>query len=325
MIPLFRRGPRGPVTQTYDFSAASLPAGTTLERASTGTRFNSSGLLVSEAIDTARFDYTYDGATWGLAGLLVEPQRTNIFRHTEDLNGTGWSRLRTTAVPQVSGAPDDGTFDLLCPSADNNTHTLSRTPGMNSTGLVVSWFVRAGAIEYKLLMTSLASGNGIGSLVFNPTSGLIETPAAPAGTATSAFSYVESIGGGWFRVVYGGDYVRNGSVVSTIQLLSDSGASSFVGDGTNGVGLWGAQFEAPSGPLTSYIPTAGSAVTRSADVLTLDLADGDWGLSVETPNGTFTTSSPIAISGGNGYEFDWADLAGATAERHVLSITATPA
>lgn len=45
-------------------------------------------------------------------------------------------------------------------------------------------------------------------------------------------------------------------------------------------------------------------------------------MEVETPNGVFTTSSPITVSGGGGYVFDWADFTGAAAERHLRKLTA---
>ena len=53
------------------------------------------------------------------------------------------------------------------------------------------------------------------------------------------------------------------------MLLGDNAARapSFLGDGTSGVYLFGAQTE--QAYMSTYIPTAGSATTRDADVLTL--------------------------------------------------------
>jgi hypothetical protein len=60
----------------------SLPSWISLSRGTTGTRFNSSGVLVTEAIDAARFDYAFNGSVWVPAGLMDEEQRTNLFLQT---------------------------------------------------------------------------------------------------------------------------------------------------------------------------------------------------------------------------------------------------
>jgi hypothetical protein len=59
----------------------------------------------------------------------------------------------------------------------------------------------------------------------------------------------------------------------------DNGAS-YIGNGTSGVFIWGAQIEAGSFP-TSYIPTTTAAVTRSADVCQITGTDfsGFWNAS----------------------------------------------
>jgi hypothetical protein len=62
----------------------------TFSRTTTGTRFNSAGVLESVAIDGPRFDY--DPVTLAARGLLIEEQRTNSIR-----NNTG--------VGAVAGTP----------------------------------------------------------------------------------------------------------------------------------------------------------------------------------------------------------------------------
>ena len=59
-----------PVLFFYDFIAnTTLPTDLSLSRATTGTRFNSSGVLVSEAIDVARFEISYNGSGGVASGL----------------------------------------------------------------------------------------------------------------------------------------------------------------------------------------------------------------------------------------------------------------
>jgi hypothetical protein len=66
-----------------DFTVlTSLPAGVSLTRATTGTYFDASGVLQTAAIDAPRFGHTWNGSAWVAAGLLDEPQRTNLYLQT---------------------------------------------------------------------------------------------------------------------------------------------------------------------------------------------------------------------------------------------------
>lgn len=293
--------------RSYDFSGATMPAGATLERASTGTRFNSSGVLVSAAIDAARFDY--DPATLALLGLLVEPQRTNHAPNSAALNNYAATNGSWTADDAV--APDGAT------AADKFTNTTTGgfhyfRPGAGITiGNPCCYSIFAKKLSQAtacLLLNEPAAG---AAAYYN-----LDTLGITNGPFGSPFAAVgiANVGGSWRRL-----YAEN--VIVSNNPLWETNCGGFGAASGDAILWWGAQSEGGSFP-TSYIPTGGSSVTRSADVLTLDLDDGDWNLSVVTPGGTFTTGAPVTVSGANGYEFDWSDLTGATGQRHVLSITA---
>jgi hypothetical protein len=107
---------------------------------------------------------------------------------------------------------------------------------------------------------------------FNLTTGAATNIGTGVGSAVS-------VGNGWYRC----------SVVVTttgIRFYIPSSSSTFAGNGTSGIYLWGAQLEAGSF-ATSYIPTVASQVTRSADVATMTGANfSNW---YNQNEGTFVT------------------------------------
>src|SRR4029078_9246209 len=68
-------GARRPSFDVDFVGSGSIGAGGVFTRASTGTYYDSAGVLRSAAINTPRFDY--DPVTLQLKGLLLEDARTN--------------------------------------------------------------------------------------------------------------------------------------------------------------------------------------------------------------------------------------------------------
>jgi hypothetical protein len=79
---------------------------------------------------------------------------------------------------------------------------------------------------------------------------------------------ITNFGNGWYRCSFTFTALAAAST-SYIQLATaDNGASSYTGDGTSGIFVWGAQTEV--GPfVSSYIPTVASQVTRTSDQPTI--------------------------------------------------------
>ena len=83
------------------------------------------------------------------------------------------------------------------------------------------------------------------------------------GTITSGTGTIEDYGSGWYRCV--SPITLNATALYCVgTILNDSQSGSFAGDGTSAISVYGFQIEEASYP-TSYIPTYGSSVTRSAD------------------------------------------------------------
>jgi hypothetical protein len=88
-----------------------------------------------------------------------------------------------------------------------------------------------------------------------------------AGTATGD-GVIQPVGNGWYRCSLFSSNTVSGASIAYVEITNDSDQRSYTGDGTSGIYIWGAQLETGSFP-TSYIPTSGSAVTRSADVASM--------------------------------------------------------
>jgi hypothetical protein len=102
---------------------------------------------------------------------------------------------------------------------------------------------------------------------------------------------IEDVGNGWFRCSATLTATGTGASIPAIFMLDDTSYTSYTGDGSSSLYLWGAQMEA--GSLTSYIPTTTTSVTRSADVIkTTDVA---W-YSAESAGTFYTKAKMEALS-----------------------------
>ena len=241
-------------------------------RASTGTYFNSSGVLTSAAVNAPRFDHTYNGTSWISRGLLVEEQRTNLQLASSDLgNGSYWSTLNMSISANSGNAPDGtATADFLVPSAGTGTKYIysnptpyTKTAGANNA---VSIFAKSSDFQY---ITIQALDNGSGAYIhagFDLLNGIVGS-SATGGVATFVSSSIQNVGNGWYRcVVVGSSSGTQGRIAIGV---GGNATLTSTGDGVKGAFIWGVQAEDNVSFPTSYIPTTSAAVTRNAEVINL--------------------------------------------------------
>jgi len=238
-------------------------------RASTGSYFNSSGVLTSASINAPRFNHTYNGTSWVSRGLLVEEQRTNLATNSELFSNASWTKYESSVTANAQTSPDgtNSGFKFI-PSANGTLHYLYMNPAMAAnTSYTCSVFAKKA--EYKYLQIGL---------IYNPTSdcgaqfdldaGTVTRQSGQSAGYTAANAIITNVGNGWFRCSVTLSAGRSDMALNITgsNTLWTSGPSylSFTGDGTSGIYLWGAQMELGAFP-TSYIP-ATTATTRSADV-----------------------------------------------------------
>jgi hypothetical protein len=199
-----------------------------------------------------RFDY--DPVTRQPRGLLIEEARTNLIVDSNQITaGTG-----TTVSLNVELSPD-GTInaDKLIEATTDGVHWTIKgsIPVIVGQQYIYSGYLKAAE---RTVVDLYVSGNlGGVSTRIDLTNGSIL--ASSAGLNVT----VTNVGSGWYRVTYNCTATSTGVGGAYIQLRFNNN-SSYLGDGTSGVFVWGQQFEAGSF-ATSYIPTVASTVTRSAD------------------------------------------------------------
>ena len=230
-----------------------------------GGQVSGTPLLRTAAINEPRLEYDASGNP---LGLLIEEARTNLLQYSEDFAGSYWTKGSITISPNNAIAPDgSASADKIVPNAINDRNHIIYKNITRSTLDAFSLFVKPAGFDYVSLILQASANTDSMGVQFNLLTGTVVT-------SQNANGIIQDVGNGWYRVTvtpttsttfyYAVIQPNDGTAPNT----SDFFRSTFTGNGSDGVYLWGAQFEQGAFP-TSYIPTSGSTVTRTADIASL--------------------------------------------------------
>lgn len=296
---------------TYsDLTSFLTAAGATFSRSSVGTYFDSSGVMQTASSGTPRFDYV--PATHAAKGILIEESRTNSVTNSQ-------------AAGAVLGALGSG--GILPTNWSSQLAVLSGTGTINATILATGTTDGMNYIDIRFNGT-INSGTGIADVAFG---NLVPTTAGATWTLSAYAAVIggslTNIGTSCPKLKYnnsGGGYIGEsanctgtsssslGRVIRTVTTPANTASFSYryamyIAPGTFDVTM---RYAAPQAELgsfvTSYIPTtAGTTVTRAADILTIPT--GSWYNASTT-----TLSSEYSSNAISGYSTRIASLNEAT-------------
>jgi hypothetical protein len=234
--------------------------GAQLEQSSTVGEY----IPTTSTINSApRFDH--NPLTGESLGLLVEEQRTNLLLQSEDFSTT-WFAARLTLDTDAVASPDGSiSADKIIPDIeDSPSHYMRQLDAstLDNTTFTFSVYAKAGELSFVRLQPVLRDVSQPNSS-FNLSTGEIRSGAG----LTTGRAY---LGNGWYRlwVTFNSGTGSFGIQPRIFVDVDLTGLTSFIGDGTSGLYIWGAQLEVGDFP-TSYIPTTTAAATRTADVASI--------------------------------------------------------
>ena len=229
----------------------SFGPGAVFTRASTGTYYDSAGVLQTAAIDAPRFDY--DPQTLQLKGLLLEDTSTNQWLQSGDASNAAWGKGFVGVAAPIATANQT--------VAPDGTLTAASVvfPAVSSAGTVSQLFqqlpVTATVYTFSVWMKGTVGGEQL--YLYNQTGGTNYNRQRVTLTNT------------WQRFVFVTQTLTAASWQFNIGCdLRDATQTSIP---AQTIYAWGGQVEALP-YMSSYIPTTTVAVTRAVDSLRYPIA-----------------------------------------------------
>lgn len=232
--------------------------------------------------DSPRFDYL----DVTCPHLLMEPTRKNSIKHSEYFAGSYWTNKDMTMTTNHAVSPQGvKNATKIAPNSTNTTHHVSSTISFGTADefLAGSVFVKPDGHTFFHMSFGASRLNAIYELSGDGTVREVNWST----TAPHAFyddddtdakkgdptATIQALDNGWYRCTLKGEVDTAGVDACYLRFSCQSTFASThtfdgVGNGTDGVLIWGAQVEEDSAYVTSYIPNYGTTAgeTRNDDV-----------------------------------------------------------
>jgi hypothetical protein len=214
----------------------------------------------------------------------------NLLTYTEQFDNAGWTKTGLLTVSANSFIAPDGTTtaDTLTEDTSNGGHSVTQTltKAASAQTYTASAFVRPNGRTVVRLRLNDSSNTNNATAEFTLTGSGTSASPTVAGTFTSASAAITSVGGGWYRLsVTATTGTETG--LGAVLFLTNGSSAFYLGNGTSGVYIWGAQLELGSTAtayqkvVTQYEVT--EAGVQSASYISFDGTDDGMVTGTITP------------------------------------------
>lgn len=213
------------------------------------------------ANSTPRLDY--DPATLAAQGLLIEEQRVNLLTYSNYFDNAAWLTASAAVTANVTTSPTGNVeaHKLIATAASANHYITSGNLTI-SAGATVTASVYVKAAEYNTIRVTAYNSAVTSGFRVDANLSTVTGTTGTLGTGSATGSSVTSVGGGWYRVTVSGTIdASSTAIVMWVQMLA-AGVTPFLGDGSSGIFVFGAQLEAGAF-ATSYAPSVNTFTSRS--------------------------------------------------------------
>ncbi len=172
------------------------------------------------------------------ASRPVLSARYNLLTYTEQFDNAAWSKYNSTITANATAAPNGTmTADALIPNTNGSQHSFL-IPNIAPAGTYTA-SISVKAFGYNTIQLYLFDGTFKGTATARLDLGtvVIAGSGSPNGTITSQ-------GNGWYRVTLTATTTTSTEI--GMYVGRDGNVSSFSGDGTSGVYVWGADLRVSS-------------------------------------------------------------------------------
>jgi len=186
---------------------------------------------------------------------------SNLIGYSQAFDDAVWTKSNSSITANSTAAPDGTTTaDTLVENTANNTHYVYASANANLFATIVTGATYTASIFAKPAGRNRIRFSGDGSSAFLGGDVLFDVSAGtvvgslPSGVTSAS---IVSAGNGWYRCIIVS--VATGTVARPIVFLDNGTTTSYTGDGTSGVFLWGVQLEFGS-TANSYVATTPTRV-----------------------------------------------------------------
>jgi hypothetical protein len=231
------------------------------------------GSFPTSYIPTTTATVTRAADVASITGSNFGVTRTNLLVRSEEFDNASWTKAGLLAFGSGStanaiAAPNGSiAADLITEDTSTGQHRVYQTVSgtVNANAYTMSVYVKAK--ERTRFYIGIVDSPGFsrqGNAVFNLSNGTVVSASTGLNGATGGVASIQDVGNDWYRCSYtlvlGG---ANTAVFCDLNIVSTGSTISYLGDGTSGIYVWGAQLEVGSA-VTPYIQSPSVFTSRAS-------------------------------------------------------------